>query len=301
MVTEALGSVVPKLALLLKEEYKLQAGVRKRIESLSRDLQSMHAAVRRVAEVPPEQLDDEVSLWARDVRELSYDTEDILDTFLVRVDSRKARDPHMFKRAAKALGKLFSKSKARHRIDGVIRIINEQADAVAERHRRYRIDDISVSKPSAPRTVDPRLQAMYTQVTQLVAIQKPIDDLVSKLSPLGDDQMKTVSVVGAGGLGKTTLAKAVYDKLKVNFECTAFVPVGRDPDLKKVFRDILIELEKEIYMDPKFVGLDERQLIDELREYLQDKRYYAPAIIIFTLSSAVLYFYLCCASSTWQQ
>ncbi|GJN25860.1 hypothetical protein PR202_gb13746 [Eleusine coracana subsp. coracana] len=209
-VTGALGSVIPKLALLLKEEYKLQTGLRKKIESLSRDLESMHAALRKVADVPPEQLDNEVKLWARDVRELSYDMEDILDTFLVRVHGCEARrDPDRFRRAAKKIGKLFSKSKARHQIAGMIKTINQQAEVVAERHRRYRAEDI-MSKPAAPRTVDPRLGAMYKEMTQLVGIEKPSDELISMLSPLGSDEMKIVSVVGPGGLGKTTLAKAVY-------------------------------------------------------------------------------------------
>jgi disease resistance protein RPM1 len=53
----------------------------------SHELGSMHAALRRVAEVPRNQLDEEVRLWAGDVRELSYDMEDIVDSLLVRVKS----------------------------------------------------------------------------------------------------------------------------------------------------------------------------------------------------------------------
>ncbi|TVU23350.1 hypothetical protein EJB05_25709 [Eragrostis curvula] len=274
IVTGALGSVIPKLALLLKEEYDLQKGVRKKIRCLSRDFESMQAALRKVAEVPLEQLDEQVKLWASDVRELSYDVEDVVDTFLLRVDGREARDPNRFRRAAKKIGKLFSKSKARHQNAEMIKTINEQAKELAERRDRYKVDEIVANRaPSS--TVDPRLGAIFQQVKELVGIEKPSEELISKLSLQGDEskKTKTVSVVGVGGLGKTTLVKAVYDKLKVDFDCTAFVSVGQNPDLKKVFREVLIGLNKEKYTDLKFTVWDEKLLIHELREYLEAKRY----------------------------
>jgi thymidylate kinase len=84
--------------------------------------------------------------------------------------------------------------------------------------------------------------------------------------------MKIVSIVGFGGLGKTTLAKAVYDHLKPRFKCWAFVPVGRDPDIKKVFRDILMGLDQEKYTYSKLKGLDEYKLMDKLNEFVKEKR-----------------------------
>jgi predicted secreted Zn-dependent protease len=304
LVTGALGSVIPKLYELVKGEYNLQTSLRNKITCLSRDLESMHVALGKVADVPSDQLDDGVKLWARDVRELSYDVEDILDRFLVNVDGHEARDPNWFKCAAKNIHKLFSKSKARHQIDGMIKTINEQAAVVAERHRTYRPEDI-VSKPAATSTVDPRLAAMYKEATQLVGIEKPSDQLISMLSlPQGDQassnnmKMKIVSVVGTGGLGKTTLAKAVYDKVTVGFHCRAFVPVGRDPDLKKVFRDVLIDLDKEKYMDSKYGKLHERHLINELREYLRGKRYGSATKFYFTHISIMMSTVFSCASLT---
>ena len=84
-VTGALGKLPSKLLELLKDEYKLQTGVKDQIRRLNPELKSMHAALRKVAMVPPDQLDEQVRDWACDVREASYDLEDIIDTFLVRV------------------------------------------------------------------------------------------------------------------------------------------------------------------------------------------------------------------------
>ncbi|CAN6271441.1 unnamed protein product [Urochloa humidicola] len=56
--TVALNTLLPKLARLLQDEYKLQAkGVRDGIEFLYSELRTMHAALEKVGEVPIEQLD----------------------------------------------------------------------------------------------------------------------------------------------------------------------------------------------------------------------------------------------------
>jgi ABC-type glutathione transport system ATPase component len=84
---------------------------------------------------------------------------------------------------------------------------------------------------------------------------------------------KILSIVGFGGLGKTTLAKAVYDKLHKGFDCTAFVPVSRNPDVKKVFKKLLYELDNQMYNSLNLSDLDESQLIQQLRRSLGTKRY----------------------------
>ena len=125
-------------------------------------------------------------------------------------------------------------------------------------------------------SVDPRLMALYTDVTELVGTEETSDELIDMLT-LGDDfskhPLKTVSIVGFGGLGKTTLAKIVYDKIKVQFDCCAFVSVSRNHDTRKILRNILYQLDKHKYGNIHNVMREEKHLIDELIEFLTNKRY----------------------------
>jgi len=89
---------------------------------------------------------------------------------------------------------------------------------------------------------------MYTKVTELVGIGEAKEEVIARLTKGDADEHKeriVVSIAGFGGLGKTTLAKAVYDEIKGQFDCTAFVTVSRNPDATKLLKDILYALCNE--------------------------------------------------------
>ncbi|KAM3399700.1 hypothetical protein ACQJBY_004868 [Aegilops geniculata] len=276
IVTGAMGSLIPKLGELLMEEYKLHKRIKKDVEFLTKELESMHAALIKVGEVPPDQLDRQVKLWADEVRELSYNMEDVVDKFLVRVDGDGIQQPDdnsgRFKELKSKMIGLFKKGKNHHRIADAVKEIKEQLLEVAARRDRNKV---VVPNPAEPIAIDPCLRALYAEATELVGIYGKRDqELMSLLSMEGDDasnkRLKKVSIVGFGGLGKTTLARAVYDKIKGDFDCRAFVPVGQNPDMKKVLRDILIDLGNP---HSDLAILDDKQLVKKLHDFLENKRY----------------------------
>ncbi|GJN41429.1 hypothetical protein PR202_gn00802 [Eleusine coracana subsp. coracana] len=217
----ALCCLLPKLYDLLKEEYNLQKGVKKNIKFLSKELESTHAALCKVAQVPIDQLDEQAAA--------------------------SLPIPTCSEKFGKMAINLFKKDlQIAHKVDEIKAQVQDVAD------RRDRND------------------------RELVGVQEARDELIQMLTAEGinvskKQKLKTISIVGFGGLGKTTLAKAVYDRLRTNFDCRAFIAAGRNPDLKKVFRDILIDIDKQKYMDVNVTVLDKRQLINELRELLHNK------------------------------
>ncbi|XP_066341266.1 disease resistance protein RGA5-like [Miscanthus floridulus] len=63
-----------------------------------------------------------------------------------------------------------------------------------------------------------------------------------------------------------TLANVVYEKLKGQFDCLAFVSVSQTPDMEKIFNNLLYQLDKR-----NNIRID--VIVDDLREFLQKKRY----------------------------
>ena len=180
--TGAMGSLLLKLGNLLMEEYKLQTGVKEDIEYMKRELASMYIALRKVGDVPRDQLDQQVQGWADEVRDLSYMMEDIIDKFVVRVQGvEPAVKPRKLKRLMKKIGDLFTKSKTRHQISNEIKGIKLRVEEAADRRDRYKVSDV-VANPAGATIADPRLLALYKDKKDLVGIDGPLNELTNMLS-----------------------------------------------------------------------------------------------------------------------
>lgn len=269
--TGAMGTLLPKLRELLTGEYKLEKSVREDLVLIQREMTSMSAALCKVEEVPRQELHRQVKIWADEVREVSYVFEDSIDRFMLSIGDASA-GPDLRKKTFA----LLKKDKPRHRIGVDIKGIKVRMQEMSDRRDRNRVDEIS-SYPSRFINIDPRLMALYSHHSDLVGLEEPRQELIERLQPDWENYkrpLKTLSIVGFPGVGKTTLAKAVYEKIKVQFDCAAFVPVGRNPEMKKVLMDILCEVDRQKYRGGTTSAMDERQLMNLVRELLADMRYF---------------------------
>ncbi|XP_039827456.1 disease resistance protein Pik-2-like [Panicum virgatum] len=270
LATAALSSLLPKLGSLLVDAYNLQKGVRSDIRFLKDEMERMQAALSDLSKLPADHISDVDKLWARDLKELSYDIEDSIDAFTVRVQAG-AQPPSLkgFRKFVHKIG-LVKKITTRHRIAMDMSEIKSRINEVAERRARYNLPGVA-GQPDAT-TIDPRLTALYEHVERLVGIDGPSEELISLLMKsshgVRSQELMVVSIVGVGGLGKTTLANSVYERLKEKFDCHAFVSVSLKPDIKKVFGSLLRKLTRQ---EAGERDLDE--LISEINIFLRSRRY----------------------------
>nr|CAB3462721.1 unnamed protein product [Digitaria exilis] len=176
--TAGLGTLLPKLAELLKEEYNLQAGARKGIRFLQEELERTQAALRELGKVPLEELNELVRLWARDIRDVSYDMEDIVDTFVVRVQGAGPPSKRSTKRFINKMNSILTEAKARRDVAKEIQVIKERVREVADRRDRFKLDITTAKKT----TVDPRITALYAKVTELVGIGEAKNEVIMRLT-----------------------------------------------------------------------------------------------------------------------
>ena len=89
----------------------------------------------------------------------------------------------------------------------------------------------------------------------------------------GREKRTVISVVGIAGVGKTTLAKQVYDQVRNNFECHALITVSQSYSAEGLLRRLLDELCKLKKEDPPKDVSNMESLIEEVRNRLRNKRY----------------------------
>uniref|UniRef100_A0A0D9XT13 AAA+ ATPase domain-containing protein n=1 Tax=Leersia perrieri TaxID=77586 RepID=A0A0D9XT13_9ORYZ len=250
-----MGTLLPKLFDILQKEYQLQKKTRGEIMWLMSELESMQIALLKISEAPIDQPPDEqVKLWAKNVRDLTYDIEDNIDKFVVRIDTPMPNNPHSFRGFIERSLDLMTKAKIRRKIGLDIRDIKSRINEEKERRDSF-------------------IQRAF----KTVGIEEKTDYLVRRLMEGPDEELRqqqyVVSIVGFGGLGKTTLAMAVYKELKEKFDCGAFVSISLSPNMVGILKNMLHQLDEEKYCNINGATWDEGQLIDELREFLKKKRY----------------------------
>ena len=99
-----------------------------------------------------------------------------------------------------------------------------------------------------------KITSKFSSVTKnLVGIDSPLDELITAYLDLGNN-VCMMGICGMGELGKTTLARAVYDKFRSHFEGSCFIANVREdsekhglPRLQQLITKILEERNIDIW------------------------------------------------------
>ncbi|RZB51348.1 Disease resistance protein PIK6-NP [Glycine soja] len=89
-----------------------------------------------------------------------------------------------------------------------------------------------------------RMAPLYLKEAEVLGFDGPGDTLEKWLKE-GREERTVISVVGMGGLGKTTLVKKVFDKVRTHFTLHAWITVSQSYTAEGLLRDMLLEFVEE--------------------------------------------------------
>ncbi|WVZ61941.1 hypothetical protein U9M48_011746 [Paspalum notatum var. saurae] len=252
VVTASLGPMAP----LLCQIQPLTTDARPRIQRYG-DLKRLkeHLEVLCGDLLGPEETKSTPKWWRKEVRELLYDTEDLLV-------SDKAAD------LSEAVAGLEDACKIRQRLQ--------------------------LPPPLPNKTINPCLgkagvtflpltpQRSSSSARSIIVVEEPMNKLVEQLAfdDHNQKQLKVVPILGLPGVGKTTAAATVYHRYRGKFQCSAFVRVSPTPDTRSLLVSILSQTKA-----PQLRGLpDVHDLFYGVKKHLKGKRFFIVMDDLWTAS-----------------
>ena len=279
-----LKSVMGRLFLLLEKEYSKHRVLAQEAASIQHDLRMIAAAMDdQLGALGRHERNAVARLYSAEILDLAHDIEDCVDRFTHRLRCKHrgggaaaAGAASYFHRVAHGLKKIQSRSSYADEFHKLKRRLTEARAA-----RQRVIDAAPVGRPggSPPSVMLGASKPCCRAVTSSpVGMEKPVEEVLSLLREVDGEPrlLRVISIVGFGGSGKTTLARAVYDSphAKETFRCRAWVSAaGTSPEISQRIKAILHDILQQVLpKDSMDLDADTINLEASLKEYLTDKR-----------------------------
>ncbi|XP_044411136.1 disease resistance protein RGA5 isoform X5 [Triticum aestivum] len=271
-VLGAMRPLIGKLDMLLLRDAPQKCcskRIKDRMRLLKDDVQKISSYLDELLELedPPPM----AMCWMNEARDLSYDMEDYVDSLLFV----PPEDPSLFAnniKATRSLRKWSSRVKTSQTQVISAETLSEFRKYVQEaiqRHQRYNLHSCRTLRRRFVLHGPMVLPRPYEETTDIV-IDGRMNEFINSLATDGDQQLKVLSVLGSACIGKTTLARVLYNRLRKQYNCRAFIRVSKKPDTKKIFCDMLSQLKRQ--HPPQHCR--EIDLVHDIKQYLQDKSMY---------------------------
>ncbi|XP_017628940.1 putative disease resistance RPP13-like protein 1 [Gossypium arboreum] len=152
-----------------------------------------------------------------------------------------------------------------------VKEITDRLNSLTTRRSNLGLSDILSQAPTS-KGKQPRLQptSVVNEAVEYISRQKEKTEMIELLKGDNSSGISVLSIVGMGGMGKTTLAQLVYNDATINesFDHKAWVCVSDHFDAVNITRTILKSI------DPDFCDENDLNLLQvKLKEKLSGKRF----------------------------
>ncbi|KAG8364955.1 hypothetical protein BUALT_Bualt18G0052400 [Buddleja alternifolia] len=191
---------------------------------------------------------EEIQNWLMNLKDVSYDAENVLDEVATeglrrRADSERGMQ-HQLKSFLSLRNPLLFRFKMAHKVKNV----REKLDSIAEERHQLGLSDQGVVGNRYGVTLDNRqTNSLVEEESEIYGRKEEKEMIIKEIVGSGreQDDLSIYAIWGMGGLGKTTLAKLVYNDARIekHFELRIWVCVSDDFNTERLVREIIESIE----------------------------------------------------------
>ncbi|XP_034712124.1 putative disease resistance protein RGA3 [Vitis riparia] len=263
-------SVLGKLGSTLIQEVGLAWGVKTELGELKDTLSTIHALLLDAEEKQATNL--QISDWLGKLKLVLYDAEDVLDEFdyealRQQVVASGSSIRSKVRSFVSSPNSLAFRLKMGHRVKN----IRERLDKIAADKSKFNLTE-GIANTRVVQRERQRETHSFVRASDVIGRDDDKENIVGLLKQSSDtENVSVIPIVGIGGLGKTTLAKLVYndDRVVGHFSIKMWVCVSDEFDVKKLVKEIL----KEIKGDENYSDFSLQQLQSPLRNALDGEKF----------------------------
>ncbi|CAN6556301.1 unnamed protein product [Malus baccata var. baccata] len=270
--TFSVEGILSKVASLAAQELSLAWGFKAELKRLHHSLLTIQDFLQAVSDQPQDRV-MVVEEWVRKLKAIAHEADDVLDEFEYEVVRRKVELQNHMKKKVLNFFSLSNPFAFRLKMAHKIKNINQSL--VDLKGEASFIGLVSKRIDATPRgnTWDRQTNAFVGRDEITVGREDDVLKIVTTLtdSKYNQENLAVMAIVGMGGIGKTTLAKSVYNEDLIHkfFEAKIWVCVSNTFDVNLILLQMLEQL------NPTKVPSKDNQnaLLIFLNEELKDKRY----------------------------